>query len=491
MFSKIVPAFTSDNIGALGPLIFVAVLYEAIGVAIAWIIKQFFWVPHRFRYGVLVAGGWGNYGDIPTSVMLSITGAAPFNGTSDQNLSVAYISAFILVFMVTLFPCGGHRWVAMDYVGPDKEHEEVRELMRLRRRKLFVGWMHPSALLKRSQPAQKAAQDVEETYIDEKPSQPPQAPSNSTPSEKQHGPRHVAFHNDATMVIMEPATGAASSSVEPNDAPISRITSPAPTDFIPSRINSPAPTVTAIDSNWKQLDDTIKEESRQQQDHEHLALTTSLPPPTESVGLTPASPTSSRRRRNVVWAWIVTFVRSLCAPASLAILIAFPIAVVPKLKALFVDVPGANLPPAPDGQPPLAFVIDTAAFIGGASVPLGLICLGSALARLKIPRHQWSTLPLGAISWLAIGKLVLMPVLGVLIVHGLVDAGMIRREDKVLQFVCMFFSCLPTATTQVFLTQVYSGTGTAEHLSAFLIPQYIIMFLSITGLTAYCLSTLF
>ncbi len=104
----------------LGPLVLVAVLYEAIGIVIAWIIKQVYWTPHRFRYGILVAGGWGNYGDIrasthttlnkhcyllsasATSVLMSITGAAPFNGTSDQTLSVAYVSAFILVFMVGL-----------------------------------------------------------------------------------------------------------------------------------------------------------------------------------------------------------------------------------------------------------------------------------------------------------------------------------------------------------------------------------------------------
>ena len=42
----------------------IALLYEAIGVVLAWIIKQFFWVPHQFRYGILVAGGWGNVGDI-------------------------------------------------------------------------------------------------------------------------------------------------------------------------------------------------------------------------------------------------------------------------------------------------------------------------------------------------------------------------------------------------------------------------------------------
>lgn len=88
---------------SIGPLVLVAVIYEVIGVGIAWIVKQIFWVPHRFRYGVLVAGGWGNYGDIPTSVVMSITGAAPFSGTTDQTLSVAYVSAFILVFMVRLY----------------------------------------------------------------------------------------------------------------------------------------------------------------------------------------------------------------------------------------------------------------------------------------------------------------------------------------------------------------------------------------------------
>lgn len=48
----------------VGPLVLVAFIYEAIGIMMAWAIKQVFWVPHRFRYGMLVAGGWGNVGDI-------------------------------------------------------------------------------------------------------------------------------------------------------------------------------------------------------------------------------------------------------------------------------------------------------------------------------------------------------------------------------------------------------------------------------------------
>lgn len=54
-----------------------------------------------------------------------------------------------------------------------------------------------------------------------------------------------------------------------------------------------------------------------------------------------------------------------------------------------------------------------------------------------------------------------------------------------------FCSCLPTATTQVYLTQVYSAEGDAQHLSAFLIPQYILMFISMVALTAYTLNLIF
>ena len=48
---------------------------------------------------------WFAFANVATAVIMSVTGAAPFNGTSDQNLSVAYISAFILVFLVNFFFC--------------------------------------------------------------------------------------------------------------------------------------------------------------------------------------------------------------------------------------------------------------------------------------------------------------------------------------------------------------------------------------------------
>ena len=63
---------------------------------------------------------------------------------------------------------------------------------------------------------------------------------------------------------------------------------------------------------------------------------------------------------------------------------------------------------APD-EPPLAFILDRATFLGGASVPLSLIDLGSVLARISILRSAWRKLPFGSIMGLALGHMVLQP----------------------------------------------------------------------------------
>lgn len=56
---------------------------------------------------------------------------------------------------------------------------------------------------------------------------------------------------------------------------------------------------------------------------------------------------------------------------------------------------------------------------------------------------------------------------------------------------CRFFACVPTSTTQVFLTQVYAPNGSAHYVSAFLIPQYALMLVSMTAFNAVALHILF
>ncbi|KAL4063746.1 auxin efflux carrier [Scleroderma yunnanense] len=400
-FSKIVPAFDSKTIGSVGPLFLVAILYETFGLAMSWVIKQSFWVPHRFRYGILVAGGWANIGDIPTAIVMSLMASAPFNGTQDENLAVAYLSVFVLVYIITLFTLGGMKWIEMDYAGEDVEDEEVRERLCHKQKKIATAFASLARRVFRL--SKKKRESDAETF--------------------------VAAVGERASIKSDGANSGA----------------------VPQ----------------KHSQDEKRVESNKAE----------------------TAPVSTQRQMIRKCYYMI---RAAMSPPSLSIVVSFIISVVPTLKALFVSgVPGVDISPAPDGQPPLAVLMNTASFIGAASVPLGLMSLGCALARLQFPRGSWRSFPIAAISALAVAKLMVMPVFGVLICQGLTHVGVIDPGNHVLRFICIFMSCLPTSTTQVLLTQVYSGTGTATHLAAFLIPQYILMFGTMTGLTAYTLLLLF
>jgi predicted permease len=155
-----------------------------------------------------------------------------------------------------------------------------------------------------------------------------------------------------------------------------------------------------------------------------------------SIQLTPISSPEPLRRHLSRSRY---FLKELLKPAPIVILFAIVIALVNPLKALFLP-PSSSFQPrfrpvAPDGQPPLAFVLDTASFVGAACVPIGLISLGSALACLRV--RSGGPFPRGAIVALALAKMVVTPLLGVGIIRWFAHAGFVHRDDKVLQFVCM------------------------------------------------------
>jgi len=148
------------------------------------------------------------------------------------------------------------------------------------------------------------------------------------------------------------------------------------------------------------------------------------------------------------------FLKELFKPSPIVIVFAIVIALVEPLKALFLP-PSSSFKPrfrpvAPDGQPPLAFVLDTATFVGAACVPIGLICLGSALACLRM--RSGEPFPRGAIASLALAKMVVTPLIGVGITRWFAHAGFVDRDDKVLQFVCMCVQlCFLSSFSQLLL----------------------------------------
>ena len=100
----------------------------------------------------------------------------------------------------------------------------------------------------------------------------------------------------------------------------------------------------------------------------------------------PATPAPSIHR--IPWSRkLLKFVERFITPVTIAILVAVPCSLVLPLKALFTPVDGwtgTRIPNAPNGDPPLGFILQTTLFLGGMSVPTSLILLGASFARLKV-----------------------------------------------------------------------------------------------------------
>jgi hypothetical protein len=350
----------------------------------------------------------------------------------------------------------------MDYIGPDVESEEVKKSIRVKRKAVLYGWMRMLSSLVRPQRRYDHQEDNIEVKAGVDPKLEEKTFSRGGASENNvlYDDMHATIRSEGVLLPV--------CNILPSEIGFSS----------QSPIDTPEPTLIAGDAyTLRKTSVPHVHNHRERPRLQFILPTPKLGTSTHAEDSSPGSPPVHRRRTTTkkMLTHGVTFLKSLITPASIAILFSFPIALIPPLKALFVTVPSVHLPAAPDGLPPLAFFFDTTTFIGAASVPLGLICLGSALARLNIPRDRegWRALPIGAITAIAIGKMMIMPVLGVLLVHGLVQGGVIPREDKVLRFVCMYVvSLLLSVPSDMWLgLRIDSALAYQLPLLRYLIPR--------------------
>ena len=259
---------------------------------------------------------------------------------------------------------GAYRLVAMDYVGPDVEPEEVREAMRLKRKALFRSLFRRKIQIN---------------------------------SDEHRDDGHNLGRRSMGTLYEKDVNFLQVTSIVPQSlrrvAYIGETIQTAPTegDLSPLEIGKVASlerTTTLTEIDVPKVDDNSKTvhgpQARLTSQNKNLPMHYTSPHPS-----THSLPLNNRNRKySVTRQSIRQFFKSFFTPPSVAILISFPIALIPELKALFTPVPGTSIPPAPDGQPPLAFVLDATTFMGAASVPLGLVCLGSAFARLNLPKME-------------------------------------------------------------------------------------------------------
>lgn len=110
--------------------------------------------------------------------------------------------------------------------------------------------------------------------------------------------------------------------------------------------------------------------------------------------LTELAPPPSSGRQGELWKTFIVILRKVPLQ-TWSVILGLIFSLVQPLKALFTPVPswtGNKIQNAPDGNPPLHVILETAEYLGAVTVPLALIQLGASFGRLKVrtTTHQTS-----------------------------------------------------------------------------------------------------
>ncbi|KZT62961.1 hypothetical protein CALCODRAFT_478853 [Calocera cornea HHB12733] len=484
VFSSIVPAFNSSNITALAPIFLMAFFYIFAGLLMTLILQEIVFVPRQFRWGLVTCGAMSNWNNLPTAVLLTVFMHAPFSGTADTQLGIAFIAVFIVAFQITYFATGFWKTVRYDFADPDKVPldengyeipETIKERWSRRSRDMKAFWARvrsgkqkdvahdPEAFGEET----KIEHDIEERMLREQEKAAGSTEAEALAGEPGLGPLHPTHHaqhhvaSTSTAEKLSPSNSTTNVTVPAMAVPepAQAQTAPAYSRFVPHFVRRLhvrfVQAMEPITTPWKKF----------------WAHSSSLP-------------------LHVVWFML----KNASSPVTLSIVLALPISLIQPLKALFVQLePGDRyygFALGPDGNPCLEFILNTASFMGGISVPQGLMLLGNSFARMDIPRPI-TKLPLMAMLGMTAIKCVILPVCGVALTQYLTyHTSLIPPNALALRFVIMFLSGTPGAVNQLVITQLYSPDGKADTLAAFLLVQYIFMFIGSAALAAIILSML-
>ncbi|OCF44839.1 membrane protein [Kwoniella heveanensis CBS 569] len=457
VFGSMIQAFTSENIKSFGPLFMCAVIYQLLGLLFALITREFFYVPADFQYGILVLGILFNWGNLPTAIVQTLAKSEPFDPATDEELGVAYIAVFVLVTTISTWPLGLHKVCAWDFREENLKKPPPPPL----RERWSNRWKSLQDLFKRnkvkSDESDEERGEIEKTQTRTQ----TQTQTQTSAASRDTVPADLIYraksHNIGADISRKKSRASSFHSMMETTRPIPP-TAPLEASGIAEPCYDPSSS-----SQPNQLAPVCSHRGREEYNYHH--------PMTPAPSLTDKKKPLSKR----LWPLVEPFL----SPFMAAIVMGILCSTIKPVKALFVNTvdgySGTVIPFAPDGNPPLSFIADTATFLGGISIPCGLMLLGASFGRLKMPK-KWSDIPFGAIIAMTVFKMVILPIFGVFFIQALRDhSNLFPKEDKMRLFVSILLSGTPSSVNQLVITQLYNPNGTADTLSMFLALQYILM----------------
>ncbi|KAK9363324.1 auxin efflux carrier [Lipomyces starkeyi] len=479
VFSKVTVAFDAHTMKIAGLTVLTALLYIVCGCLFAALVQVFLPVPKYWKGGAKAAAIFNNSGDIPMAYVMTITASAPFvNG--DEDKGIAYVTIFMAMYVITFFTCGGVQFIEQDFQVPDDDPEmigdakdEIDEKLHLRKTSKLRKLLHLKS--------KKSAFSAELTTDDSNKIVPSSTVvAQSTPS----AANAMAITESNVVASMTAARGNANT--EPGLHPVESA------GLRSLRLETaPGAGLRPIESAGMQsirrrqspvLQDAQTVIDDEDDDGEEL----------DPVVSAVTMDLEVRHLQNWVVARLILFLRNLYQPPAASLIISIVVAVISPVKRLFIatDYPMRN---APDGLPPLDFVMDFVNFIGQAAVPIGLMLLGALIGRLqitKLPKGFWKVMAATTLL-----KLVVLPIIALAWTQRLRESGLIPKDNLILVFVYAVSSAVPSATSQVYLTTFFAPEdadhiGQMDCLAAMLICQYVTLTITLAIIVTYTLKVI-
>jgi len=450
VFNKIVTNIENSDIKQIGIVVLISLILFGIGGIGALLIYYITKSPKYWKGGCIMVGLCPNISDLPIAYLTTLSSGLVFS-EQDGDMGVAYICIFTTVQVFMQFNMGCFKLIGWD-IEQQHKNEDI----------------------------ENSANSKNQLNKDE--------PTTNTSATTTYSNNNDQNSNDNSSSSSSSSTR----STTPYDSNQNQVFPLESLERITSTtahsLNTNATSNLSLrHARSQSINDVINEYSQASR----ILSGKSQPTPGEFTDLKTVptinkSSSKSIKNRSKSLKFLLFILDNFKRPLSISLIVAIIIAMIPWIKALFVSFDQVKLPNAPDGKPPLSFIMDFTGYLANACVPLGLLILGSTLSRLKIgtmPSGYWQT-PLA----LSILRLIILPIIGVVINTRLNKIGWFDN-DKILQFVCTIVFGLPNATSLIYLTAFYTPLEgehkQMDYLALTYIIEYPLLAISLPFLTTF------
>lgn len=475
IFDNVVTNLKSSDIKNLGIIFFEGVLLFGTGAVLAVAIAFLTRSPKRWLGGLISVGLFGNISDLPIAYLQTFSHNLPVFTADEGNKGVAYVIIFLASQVFFQFSMGLYQLVEWDFradLAPETESSkdsaktasDAEKTPESPPRFVIVKLAAPTP------PHSASSDDVSMSSIDLE-----REPAREALPVALPAPEHVVSHHSSA----HSGLSSNSSSLDPRTR--RRKSSVGTTYHLLNPVVSRTTELRML--RLQDVNDVILEYS----EFEHLRNNEAVRSVTGTLEVGVLEP-SKDQPQNRFKRHLYRILKNFASPNSATLVVSIAIAMLPPLKSLFVPAK-FKIPNAPDGQPPLSFVMDLTSYVGAASVPLGLLLLGATISRLRIrtmPPGFWKT----ALA-VPLMRLVILPIVGVGLTTGLQKAGWFA-DDRMIRFVSVLSFGVPSATSLVYFTAFYTDPLSDDHiqmdcLAVCLIAQYLVLWITLPFLMTFTL----